>query len=62
MSVSFDFFSHSDDADKSPRFFRCTEWKGRVIFSIDFNELAVDHKVVRGWLDTWIELVLTLTK
>ena len=43
------------------RFFRCTEWKGRIMLSVDYNEFAVEEKVMKGWLQQWVDLLLALT-
>lgn len=40
-----------------PRFFRATEWNGRIMLSADYNELAVEPSVVNGWMEKWAELI-----
>ncbi|KAF8153966.1 hypothetical protein B0H34DRAFT_799882 [Crassisporium funariophilum] len=55
-----DFFIGLNRCEPGP-FFRCTEWNGRMILSVDYNELAVEDKVVVGWLRLWADLLLGLT-
>ena len=43
------------------RFFRATEWNGRIMLSADFNELAVEPSIVDGWMKKWSELILIST-
>ncbi|KAF8154402.1 hypothetical protein BJ912DRAFT_1013932 [Pholiota molesta] len=54
-----DFFVGLNKCDPGP-FFRCTEWKGRIMLSVDYNELAVEEKVMKGWLQQWVDLLRTL--
>lgn len=42
----------------NPRFFRATEWNGRIMLSADYNELAVEPSVVNEWMEKWAELIL----
>ncbi|KAF9478578.1 hypothetical protein BDN70DRAFT_808554 [Pholiota conissans] len=55
-----DFFVGLNKCDPGP-FFRCTEWKGRIMLSVDYNEFAVEEKVMKGWLQQWVDLLLALT-
>ncbi|TFK37515.1 hypothetical protein BDQ12DRAFT_684799 [Crucibulum laeve] len=55
-----DFFVGLNKCDPGP-FFRTTEWNGRIMLSVDFNEKAVEATVVQGWMDKWRELILSLT-
>ncbi|CAA7262172.1 unnamed protein product [Cyclocybe aegerita] len=54
-----DFFLGLNKCDPGP-FFRCSEWRGRIMLSVDFNELAVDVNVVQGWMNLWAELLLSV--
>ncbi|TDL17776.1 hypothetical protein BD410DRAFT_882674 [Rickenella mellea] len=55
-----EFFMSANQTEPGPAF-RATEWKGRIMLSADFNELAVEPKVVEGWMKLWAELVLSVT-
>ncbi|KAF8970535.1 hypothetical protein BDZ97DRAFT_1694250 [Flammula alnicola] len=55
-----DFFVGLNKCDPGP-FFRCAEWKGRMVLSIDYNEFAVEEKVIKGWMQMWVDLLLSLT-
>ncbi|GJJ08073.1 hypothetical protein Clacol_002280 [Clathrus columnatus] len=54
-----DFFIGVNRCDPGPCF-RATEWNGRIMLSVDYNELAVERKVVQRWMDMWRELILFL--
>ncbi|KDR74010.1 hypothetical protein GALMADRAFT_1335924 [Galerina marginata CBS 339.88] len=54
-----DFFVGLNKCDPGP-FFRCTEWKGRMILSVDYNEFAVSDKVIRQWMAQWADLLLAV--
>ncbi|TDL23013.1 hypothetical protein BD410DRAFT_787824 [Rickenella mellea] len=55
-----DFFTSVNKTEPGPAF-RALEWKGRIMLSADYNELAVEPKVVEGWMKLWAELVLVVT-
>lgn len=54
-----DFFIALNKCDPGP-FFRATEWNGHIMLSVDFNELAVETKTVKHWMDMWVDLLLSL--
>ncbi|GJJ08091.1 hypothetical protein Clacol_002299 [Clathrus columnatus] len=54
-----DFFIGLNKCEPGP-FFRATEWNGRIMLSVDFNELAVETKIVQRWMDMWRDLLLAL--
>ncbi|GJJ08101.1 hypothetical protein Clacol_002309 [Clathrus columnatus] len=54
-----DFFLGLNRCEPGP-FFRAAEWNGRITLSVDFNELAVEPKVVQRWMDLWRDLLLTI--
>ncbi|PFH50118.1 hypothetical protein AMATHDRAFT_48178 [Amanita thiersii Skay4041] len=54
-----DFFLGLNKCDPGP-FFRAYEWNGQLILSADFNELAVEPKVVQGWMEKWADLLRSL--
>jgi len=54
-----DFFIGLNKTDPGP-FFRITEWRGRIMLSADFNECAVDPKVVDGWMNSWASSLLSI--
>ncbi|KIY47769.1 hypothetical protein FISHEDRAFT_74298 [Fistulina hepatica ATCC 64428] len=51
-----DFFLGLNKSDPGP-FFRTMEWKGRLKLSADYNEHAVEPKVVDGWVQLWAKLL-----
>ncbi|TDL17774.1 hypothetical protein BD410DRAFT_536108 [Rickenella mellea] len=55
-----DFFISVNKTEPGPPF-RATEWKGRIMLSVDYNELAVEPTVVESWMKLWAELVLSVT-
>ncbi|TDL18054.1 hypothetical protein BD410DRAFT_513360 [Rickenella mellea] len=55
-----EFFFGVKVLDPAP-VFRTAEWKGRIMLSADYNELAVEKKVVEGWMMLWAELILSVT-
>ncbi|GJJ08070.1 hypothetical protein Clacol_002277 [Clathrus columnatus] len=53
------FFVGLNKCDPGPSF-HGTEWNGRIILSVDFNELAVEPEIVERWMDLWINLLLDI--
>ncbi|KAF9528828.1 hypothetical protein CPB83DRAFT_853806 [Crepidotus variabilis] len=56
-----DFFLGLNKCDPGP-FFRCYEWNGSIVFSVDYNEYAVAEKVINEWMDMWVDLTSAITK
>ncbi|KAF8583566.1 hypothetical protein K439DRAFT_1653435 [Ramaria rubella] len=54
-----DFMLSLNMTDPGP-FFRAASWKGRLKLSVDSNEAAMPHDVVRGFVNTWVEILGTL--
>ncbi|TDL17808.1 hypothetical protein BD410DRAFT_882733 [Rickenella mellea] len=52
------FFLSVNTTDPAPAF-RRAEWKGRIMLSADYNQLAVEWTVVKRWLKLWAEFVLS---
>ncbi|KAF4611797.1 hypothetical protein D9613_003717 [Agrocybe pediades] len=55
-----DFFLGLNKCDPGP-FFRCYEWKGRIILSVDYNEFAVSEETIKQWMGLWVDLLLSVT-
>ncbi|TDL17807.1 hypothetical protein BD410DRAFT_831293 [Rickenella mellea] len=56
-----DFFIGMNKSQPGPAF-RATEWKGRIMLSADYNEVAVERSVVERWVKMWAEFVLSVTE